>query len=62
MKVNQRHVALVHSDNDPFIPLVESTFIADRLDPTVILVPGGKHFVEKDSFSEILEYIVRTYS
>jgi predicted alpha/beta hydrolase family esterase len=61
IKANQRHIAIVYSDNDPFIPQEQFALIRNELDPDVIMLPGAKHFMEQDTFPEVLEYIVKTY-
>ena len=61
IKANQKNIALVHSDNDPFIPQDQFAFITDKLKPDVIKVLGAKHFIEQDTFPEVLEYILKTY-
>lgn len=61
IKANQEHLVLVHSDNDPFIPTSEFEFMAEALRPEVIKIPGGRHFIERQTFPEILEYLERTY-
>ena len=59
---NQRRIAFVHSDNDPYIPQHEFKKIKDELQPDVIAIPGARHFIEWDTFPQILEYILKTYS
>ena len=59
---NQENIALVYGDDDPFIPQSEFEFIAGQLDPKVIKIHGGKHFIERQEFPEVLEYIQQTYA
>lgn len=61
IKQNQQHIALVHSDNDPFIPQEEFATIASALSPEVITLPGRGHFIDEQTFPEVLNYIVKTY-
>ena len=61
IKANQTNIVLVHSDNDPFIPQEQFEFIAEKLDPVIIKIPGAKHFMDRDTFPEILDYILKTY-
>ena len=61
IKENQQHIVLVHSDNDPFIPQKEFELIAKELHPEIIKLPGAKHFIEQDTFPEVLHYLLRTY-
>jgi predicted alpha/beta hydrolase family esterase len=61
IKNNQRKIALIYGDDDPYIPQEEFDFIAQQLDPSKIKVHEGKHFVERGTFPELLEYIEQTY-
>ena len=61
IKANQQHIAIVHSDNDPYIPQEQFELIKKELTPDVIFLPGRKHFIEQDTFPEVLDYIVKTY-
>jgi hypothetical protein len=61
IKQNQQFIALVHSDNDPFIPQEQFELVAKELNPEVIKLPGAGHFIEKKTFPEIMDYITRTY-
>lgn len=61
IKANQKNIALVHSDNDPFIPQDQFAFIIDKLKPDVIKISSAKHFIERDTFPEIVEYILQRY-
>lgn len=62
IKINQKNIALVHSDNDPLISQDQFAFITDKLKPDIIKISGAKHFIEQDTFPEILEYLLKTYS
>lgn len=57
-----RHIALIYSDNDPFIPQNEFARIQKELGPEVLRISGGGHFMDREEFPEIFEYSVRTYS
>jgi predicted alpha/beta hydrolase family esterase len=61
IKENNGHIALVHSDNDPFIPQEQFAIVAKELNPEVILLPNRKHFIEDATFPELLQHITRTY-
>ena len=61
IKTNQQHIALVHSDNDPYIPQEQFELIKKELSPNTIFLPGKKHFIEQDTFPEVLEYIIKTF-
>lgn len=60
IKDHQEKIALI-CDDDPYIPKEEFEFIAKQLQPTQIEVPGGKHFIEKTEFPELLSYIKANY-
>lgn len=61
IKENQQHIAIIHSDNDPYIPQEQFAIIEKELNPEIILLPNRKHFIEEKTFPELLEYILRTY-
>jgi len=61
IKGNQAKIALIWGDNDPYITQSEFEFIAKQLNPTRIRVRGGKHFIERQDFPELLQYIKQTY-
>lgn len=61
IKANQEHIGLVYSDNDPFIPQEQFEIVAKELQPDILKLPARGHFMEQDTFPELLEYIVRTY-
>lgn len=61
IKKNQGKIALVYGDDDPYISQSEFEFIAEKLNPTVIKIPGGKHFIESAEIPQVLEYIKKTY-
>lgn len=61
IRKNQKNIALVYSDNDPYISQKEFKFIAQKLKPTIIKIPKAKHFVERSTFPEVLHYILQTY-
>lgn len=55
IKANQGKTALIWGDDNPYIPQSEFEYIAQRLNPTQIKVPGGKHFIECTQFPELFE-------
>ncbi len=61
IKENQQHIALIWGDDDPYIPQAEFEHIAKELLPHTLTVPGGRHFVERTEFTEVLDYIKQTY-
>ncbi len=62
IKENQSEIALIWGDDDPYIPQSEFDTIAAQLLPTRIKIPGGKHFVDRLEFPELLQYSIDTYS
>ena len=61
IKRNQEKIALFYGDDDPYYPQSEFEFIASKLNPETNKIHGGKHFLEYNSFPQVLEYIRRTY-
>lgn len=61
IKSNQDKIALIWGDDDPYISQSEFDFIAKQLEPALIKVAGGKHFIEQNQFPELLQYIKQTY-
>jgi predicted alpha/beta hydrolase family esterase len=61
IKSNQQDIALIYGDDDPYISQAEFEFIAQQLNPSQIKVAGGKHFIERTEFPELLQYIRQTY-
>lgn len=61
IKKNQKHIALISSDDDPYIPQSEFAYIALQLGPTKLKLPGQGHFEARQDFPEIMDYIGRTY-
>lgn len=62
IRTNQQHIALIWGDDDPYIPQGEFKHIAKQLTPTSITIAGGKHFIDQDTFPEVLDYIRNTYA
>ncbi len=62
IKSNQEKIALIWGDDDPYIPQSEFEFIAKQLNPTQIKIHGGKHFIERQKFPDLLQYIQLTYA
>lgn len=61
IKANSHMIALITGDDDPYIPQDEFTTIAKELDATRIVIPNGGHFIERNEFPELLDYIRNTY-
>lgn len=61
IRSHQRKTVLIYGDDDPYIPQEQFEYIAKRLNDDTIKVHGGKHFIERQEFPELLEYINREY-
>ncbi len=61
IKSNQKKIALVFGDDDPYIPQSEFAYIAVHLGPDKLKLPGAKHFQERQDMPEVLRYIERAY-
>lgn len=61
IKANQDKIALIWGDDDPYIPQDQFDFIATQLKPVIIKIHQGKHFIERENFPELLQYVKDTY-
>jgi predicted alpha/beta hydrolase family esterase len=61
IKNNQDKIALFYGDDDPYIPQDEFKFIAEKLSSETHAIKGGKHFVERATFPELLKCIFDSY-
>jgi predicted alpha/beta hydrolase family esterase len=61
IKSNQKKIALVFGDDDPYIPQSEFAYIAVHLGPEKLKIPGAGHFEARQDMPELLRYIERTY-
>jgi uncharacterized protein len=52
IKRNCNKFFVIHSDNDPYIPLKEAKQLADKLDTKVIIIKGAGHFNESSGFKK----------
>lgn len=57
-----KQITLIHSDNDPYIPLEQAEFLKEKLDADLIVLAGQKHFSEGEDpkykeFAYLLEVI-----
>jgi len=50
IKENCRRFYVIHSDNDPYVPLEKAEELAKNLGVSVILVEGGEHFQAQSGF------------
>lgn len=57
IKNNQEKIALFYGDDDPYIPQDQFEFIASKLNPNVFKISRAKHFIEYQTFPELLQYI-----
>jgi predicted alpha/beta hydrolase family esterase len=44
IKSKARSITVIHSDNDPYVPVVHATYIAEQLGARLLLVDGQGHF------------------
>lgn len=44
ISAHARRLLLVHSDNDPYVPLAQARFVAKRSGAELVVVPGEGHF------------------
>jgi len=61
IKQNQKKIALLYADDDPYIAQSEFEEIANQLTPNVMKIHGGKHFIDYQTFPELVEYITENY-
>jgi len=61
IRTNQKHVALIWGDDDPYIPQSEFEHIASQLHPVEMKIRNGRHFIERQNFPELLQYVKDTY-
>lgn len=59
---NQQKLALFYGTDDPYIPQDEFLHIEEELRPEAFPIANGKHFIEQETFSELLSYILSTYT
>jgi len=50
IRENCKYFYVIHSDNDPYVPLERANELAKNLGTSVILVKGGKHFQDESGF------------
>jgi predicted alpha/beta hydrolase family esterase len=61
IKANNGHIALIYSNDDPFIPQEQFEIVTKALNPEVVMLPNRKHFIDEQTFPELLEHIIKTY-
>lgn len=63
IKSHCRKFILIHSDDDPYVPITHGEFIRDQLDGDLVVLDGQKHFSTGTigevylRFPQILDYI-----
>lgn len=62
IKAHQQHIALFYGDDDPYVPQAHFEHIAKALEPVVFRVSGAGHFLDRETFSELLVYLLQTYA
>lgn len=62
IKSNQKKIALVYGDDDPYIPQSEFAYIALHLGPEKLKLPGVGHFETRQDMPELLRYIEKAYA
>ncbi len=50
IKENCKYFYVIHSDNDPYVPLEKAEELAKNLGVSGVLVRGGEHFQEQSGF------------
>ncbi len=65
IKAHARKIILLHSDNDPYVPLEHAKYIAKKLDAELIIKEGQGHFnlevgAEYAQFPTLLKLIEKT--
>lgn len=64
IKQHCQEFSVIHSDNDPYVPLVKAEDLAKQLGTTVTLIPNAGHFNTKsgyDTFPWLLEQIKKLH-
>lgn len=62
IKRSAKRITLIHSDNDPHIPLEHGEYLKEKLDAELVVMPGRFHFnTEHDpkftKFPEIIKFL-----
>lgn len=63
IKSQTKEIVLIHSDNDPYVPLEHGNFLAEKLNTKLVIFHGQKHFnigtmgEKYRQFPELLRYI-----
>jgi predicted alpha/beta hydrolase family esterase len=62
IKSNQQKIALFYGNNDPFIPQREFLHIAENVNAEKIMLSGAGHFIDQQTFPQLLDFIKKNYS
>ncbi|MAZ76625.1 MAG: hypothetical protein CMH31_04915 [Micavibrio sp.] len=60
IKINSKHIDILHGDNDPYVPIKQAQDIADGLDIKLQIIKGGGHLNTEagyNSFPLLLDLI-----
>jgi len=58
---NQQNIAVFWGDDDPYVDQSEFDFVANKLRASRHKLPKAGHFIERQTFPELLEYIKQTF-
>jgi len=61
VKENQDKIALFYGDDDPYIPQEDFAFVTQQLNPEVHKIAKAGHFIDRQEFPELLDYILENY-
>jgi predicted alpha/beta hydrolase family esterase len=61
IKSNQKKIAMIWGDNDPYISQAEFAYIVLHLGPERIKVFDGEHFMDRQDMPEVITYVKQAY-
>jgi len=61
VRANAGHIAMFHSDADPYIPQAELTQLGEHLQADLNMISGAGHFGAQDTFPELRALIMQRY-
>ena len=61
IRAHAGHIAMFHSDADPYISQAELTQLGEHLQADVRVIAGAGHFGAQDTFPELRELIMQVY-
>ena len=50
IKSNSSNFTIIHSDNDPYVPIENAHILTKELDAKLTIVPSGGHFASRDGY------------